>query len=449
MNLLLIGDSDSQLLACEALCQFPEELGVDVTINALPRRGTPEAVLERAAKIGTLWRHKLPEILTHPELLQFDAIGVFLTGSKLAEFRTGFQLLPGTSKPLLFCGFNGVVLEKFQEGISWRLGYDVICLNGKRDLAALERITAATPYSLQGTAITGLTRNGVETGLSYDERERQMVFAEQVVMPRSFEDRARLVRILAGLAERSPGWTIVIKPRVSPEERTFHHVEKHISTTLLEVLGRPPANLVISYENLADLLRQSRLMATVSSTAFFDALDFGCRPLVMADFGVNPRNGSHVFAGSGVWTELNAVNDLDQLDNELQSPNPAWLEWMGYGMADGPSNLIKALKQQRELLQQGQGLSAVPLPAGYITSTKTSVTPLGQETESAVSFTQLRRKAESAIGEGRLSDAESLLQMAASSRPTHRNVKRRLGAVRCRNSLLRRLLLALTYRKLG
>jgi hypothetical protein len=436
MNLLLIGDSDSQLLACEALCQFPAQDEVKVTINALPREGTPEAVLKRAANIGTLWRLKLSQVLTHPQLLNFDAIGVFLTGSKMAEFRTGFQLLSGTSRPLLFCGFNGVVLEKFQEGISWRLGYDVICLNGNRDLDALKRITAATPFSIQGTAITGLTRNVVEAGLPYDKRERQLVFAEQVVMPRSFEDRARLVRILAGLAERSPGWRVVIKPRVSPEERTFHRVEKHISKTLLEVLGRPPANLMISYDNLADLLRQSRLMATVSSTAFFDALDFGCRPLVMADFGVNARNGSHVFAGSGVWTELDAVDDLDQLENDLQNPNPAWLQWIGYGMTDGPANLIKALKQQRELLQQDPGLSTKQLPPGYITSTR-------------ISFTQLRREAESAISEGRLSEAESLLQLAASIRPTHRNVKRRLGAVRCRNSLLRRLLLALTYRKLG
>ena len=36
-RLLLIGDSDSQLLACEALCQFPRDLSVEITINAVPR----------------------------------------------------------------------------------------------------------------------------------------------------------------------------------------------------------------------------------------------------------------------------------------------------------------------------------------------------------------------------------------------------------------------------
>ena len=39
-KLLLIGDSDSQLLACEALCRFPSERNVQVTINAIPREGT-------------------------------------------------------------------------------------------------------------------------------------------------------------------------------------------------------------------------------------------------------------------------------------------------------------------------------------------------------------------------------------------------------------------------
>ena len=156
----------------------------------------------------------------------------------------------------------------------------------------------------------------------------------------------------------------------------------------------------------------------------------------MADFGVDARNGSHVFAGSGVWTELDAVADLDQLEHQLQNPNPAWLKWIGYGITDGPGNLIRALKQQRDLLKQDPGLSTKPLPPGYITSTR-------------ISFTQLRREAEFAIHEGRLAEAESLLQLAASLRPTHRNVKRRLGAVRCCNSLLRRLLLVLTYRKLG
>ena len=55
-KLLLIGDSDSQLLACEALCRFPSDLNIQVTINAIQREGTPDSILQRAAALGDLWR---------------------------------------------------------------------------------------------------------------------------------------------------------------------------------------------------------------------------------------------------------------------------------------------------------------------------------------------------------------------------------------------------------
>ena len=144
-RLLLIGDSDSQLLACEALCQFPDHLGVAVTINAIPREGTPETILQRAQGLGTLWRFDLGQVLTHPDLHQFDAIGVYLTGSKVSDFRLALSLLSRSDRPLLFCGFNGVVLEKFLEGMSWRLGYDLICLNGPRDQDALRQMLNVLP----------------------------------------------------------------------------------------------------------------------------------------------------------------------------------------------------------------------------------------------------------------------------------------------------------------
>ena len=44
LKLLLIADSDSQLLACEALCSAPTTLDVHWTINVIPRDGTPRAL---------------------------------------------------------------------------------------------------------------------------------------------------------------------------------------------------------------------------------------------------------------------------------------------------------------------------------------------------------------------------------------------------------------------
>ena len=66
-----------------------------------------------------------------------------------------------------------------------------------------------------------------------------------------------------------------------------------------------------------------------------------------------------------------------------------------------------------------------------------------------LSFTQLRRDAERAIGENNWQEAQSLLRLGCLMRPTHRNVARRLKAVEQQNRLIRRLLLAVTYRHVG
>ena len=432
-QLLLIGDCDSQLLACEALCQFPEYLNVEVTINAIPRDGTPESILQRAQALGTLWRFEMGQLVTHPDLYQFDAIGIYLTGSKISDFRLAFSLLSRSVRPLLFCGFNGVVLEKFLEGMSWRLGYDLICLNGPRDQDALHQMVMGSPFAEQPTVLTGLRRNGGRgpRPIPHNKRRRQMVFAEQVVMPCDERDRADMVRILADLARRSPDWEVLIKPRIATDESTFHQTEAHISTTMLQSIGQPPCNFRLDYRPLPELLGQSRLMATVSSTAFFDALDFGCKPVVMADFGMNPANGSHVFAGSGVWRQLDAVEDLNALDEDVGQPNPEWLAWMGYGREWKPEQLIISLQQLKTKEQE-----PFQAKSGYLSNAN-------------LSLNQLRLDAERAIRKGDWNEAQSLLKLGSLMRPTHRNVAHRLKAVEQTNRLLRRLLLILTYRDVG
>jgi hypothetical protein len=432
LQLLLIGDSDSQLLACEALARFPDRASVNITVNAIPRDGTPIDILERARALGNLWQLELAQLLRHPALLRFDAIGVFLTGSKLAYVRQVIQLMPGARKPFLFCGFNGVVLVGFEEAISWRLGYDLICLNGPRDATALKRLVADTPFADQPVLTTGLQRNPTQTALlPAEQRPRRMVFAEQVVIPASSTERQRMVRILAEVARRSPDWEVLIKPRVAPGEATFHRAGYHISQTLQDTLGHPPANLRLDYRPLPELLQEARLMATVSSTALFDALDYGCKPVVMADFGALPKSGVHVFTGSGVCRHFDSLADLDSLETELPWPDPAWLEWLGYGDTHQPLQLLNTIQRSSRLDVKTHEPFELESP-GYTVNS------------SNVSFNQLRLSAESAIRALRYDEAAAWLELAQMLRPDHRNVKRRLRAVRTNNLLARRLRLALS-----
>ena len=429
LRLLLIADSDSQLLACDALCRFSADQPVALTINVIPREGTPQALLDRMGQRGTLWHQELAPLLRDPRILEMDAIGVFLTGSKLNDIRLALDRLG--KRPLLFCGFNGVVLEHFVEGISWRLGYDLICLSGPRDQERLSQLLAHTPFRHQRTVLTGLRRNtpGHQPLIARAQRPKRLVFAEQVIMPATTEERSRMVRILAGLAERSPQWELLIKPRIAPGQATFHDVETHISSTVRDTLGVPPANLRIDYRPLPELLRTSRWLATLSSTAFFDALDFGCSPLVMADLGLQPRYGGHVFAGSGVWRCFDNISSLDALERELPTANPEWLAWMGYGETRGPDALLEAIRQA----PPPQPQHVVP---GFLANAKSS-------------FNQLRLGAETAIAIQNWHEAQELLRQASQMRPLHRGVAQRLLAVSRRQPLIRWILLKLTYRDLG
>ena len=434
LRLLLIADSDSQLLACQALARSSREQAIEISVNAIPKPGTPTAVLKALGEIGPVWGLTLPQLLADRRLDQFDAIGVYLTGSKLAEFRSSYhstrQPLGAASRPL-FCGFNGVVLERFEEAIAWRLGYDLICLNGPRDQARLEMLLRHTPFSAQRSVLTGLGRHRhrASSATAAADRPRRLVFAEQVVMPAAPAERRRLVRILARLARRSPDWELLIKPRVAPHETTFHSVETHISQTLVETLGSPPANLKLSYAPLPQLLLESRLLATVSSTALFDALDLGCKPVVIDDFGLRHDLGTPFFAGSGLLRSLAEVDDLDAL-TEVSDPDPDWLHWVGYHPDFSPGNLWQAL---RELAHQPISPLRLLQP-GYVVNA------------ADLSTNQLRRGAETAIRCGDQTEAIRLLEMAQLQRPDNRNIGRRLAAVRQRNRWLRALALLVTPR---
>jgi hypothetical protein len=434
LRLLLIADSDSQLLACQALARSSGEQGVAITVNAIPRPGTPAAVLAALREIGPVWGLTVQQLLRERELDQFDAIGVYLTGSKLAEFRSSYhssrQPLGRASRPL-FCGFNGVVLERFEEAIAWRLGYDLICLNGPRDQARLDMLLRHTPFSAQRSVLTGLGRNSQRAGTTSQtlDRPRRMVFAEQVVMPAAADERRRLMRILARLARRSPHWELLIKPRVALHETTFHSVDTHISHTLVETLGSPPANLKLSYAPLPQLLQESRLLATVSSTALFDALDLGCKPVVINDFGLRQDLGTPFFAGSGLLRSLAEVEDLDALE-EGPEPDPDWLRWVGYHPDFSPRNLWGALRA----LADQPGPTLVLNQPGYVVNA------------ADLSTNQLRRGAEIAIHSGDHQEAIRLLEIAQLQRPDNRNIGRRLAAVRQQHRWLRALALLVTPR---
>ena len=82
LKLLLIADSDSQLLACEALCSAPTTLNVHWTINVIPRDGNPGRCCNAWPSGPACATKSLARLLRDRRLQHFDAIGVFPDGQQ-------------------------------------------------------------------------------------------------------------------------------------------------------------------------------------------------------------------------------------------------------------------------------------------------------------------------------------------------------------------------------
>lgn len=348
---LLACDLDSQVFGALPIALALGARGWRVTFAIERLADLPATLRERLSRDFEIVERSIAALPTDDLVFQQDAVGVFVTGSRLAMFRHLLDLsarAKARPRPALFCNFNGLVFEKFEEGLAWRLGYDVIGLNGPRDRDAFEDFLHATEFARQPSAITGLRRKTDAPprplkvpGSAPAGSRKLFVFAEQVVVPRGYRDRQALVAVLARLAAASPGWDVVIKARTPPDGRTFHQQGDHISKLVDDHLGRP-ANLVVSYEALDALLDRADLFATISSTALFDAFDFGVPSMVATDFGLRNADGTHVFFASGLLVRLSEVASLDEAP--IREPEAHWLERMGYGGSISPDALIDWLE---------------------------------------------------------------------------------------------------------
>ena len=435
-SVLLACDLDSQVFGALPLALAFAARGWRTTFAIESTRTLPREVLERLVGQFRVIERSISALPTDEEAFANDAIGVFVTGSRLALFRHTIELAAKVRqqpRPALFCGFNGLVFEKFEEGVAWRLGYDVIGLNGPRDQDAFVDFVHGSEFDAQPSVIVGLRRKPDRPQLpmkipapvedaplgapppdeavaldpasqpmetpaadpeptldappaddagatapdaadadAADEQTAQaledengdaetngeappeagasaappppkklFVFAEQVVVPRNLRERQNLVATLGRLAKASPGWTVALKARVRPGEKTFHSQPNHIETLVKSLKGRPK-NLQVTYEPLDSLLERADLFATISSTALFDAFDYGVPSLVATDFGLRNADGAHVFFASGLLVRLCDLPSLD--DAPIRPPDERWINRMGYGDPYSPAALIDWLE---------------------------------------------------------------------------------------------------------
>lgn len=378
-SVVLIADLDSQLFGAMPFAKAFRSAGWQVAL-CIPSKAAIPAVL--MAEIEAEFQTFSLEIadVPHSAVIQtVDAVGVFATGSRIAQFRETMHVVGRLTgrRPFLFTGYNGLVYEKYEEGIFWRLGYDVICLNGPRDKLIFDATLGGSPYAAQPTVMTGLHRP-VRSHPPRGDRRKTMVFAEQVAAPATAPERDQLFALLEGAAEANPDWTVVVRPRIAPHEQTFHKIVLHPEA----LKSRWPSNMMLSYRPLGQLLGEADLLCTLSSTAVFDAMDAGVPFVLMSDFGIRTAIGTHFFATSGAAVSFAGPPDLDDFLNV--APSPEWLRHVGASPDCTIDNLVTLVTERLDSGHADQPAppSSVLFPPGLREPVALPPKPKGKPAES-------------------------------------------------------------------
>lgn len=343
----LLIDSDSQFFGTRGIAAHFRDIGWQVDY-VIPDLAAFPAPLVRELESGhSLVNASLDQLCFTEDLDSYAAIGCFSRGSQIRRFQRNIAHLHQKTgrRPYIFTGYNGVVYEKYEEGIFWRCGYDSVCVNGPRDVDLFRAVLAGTLAQDQKIIPLGLNKPVQDS--TGPAKSKSVVFAEQVIVPATVDERLRLFEALSDFARANAAWDIIVKPRVPFGGQTFHDQVLHP-----EQFKRWPGNIRVSHEPLPELMRGAQALLSVSSTAYFDAIAFGITPLCVTDFGVNAMHGTHFFVGCG--TEM-ALRDCDAIETLLdREVCPAWLARTGYNL-----NAYGALVEDIE------AWSDRPLPAAF------------------------------------------------------------------------------------
>lgn len=241
---------------------------------------------------------------------EFDFVIVTLGGRESVSFFSGFRAAidrnPTAPRPLTVSMTVGLVLDRaFYGTYSFRDGADVILVNRESDIEKLRGLFDS--YGNSGPKILACRCPiFAEFGTGeakYEDDPRKIVFAVQTDVPRNAAEREYITDCLLALAEADPRYEIIIKPKHRLTERSAHPQTFPYEHILLKkTIKRTYKNVRISYDNMAELIRKSDAVISVSSTAVIEALSFGKRAAAIADLGVRENLGNTYFLGSGLLT---------------------------------------------------------------------------------------------------------------------------------------------------
>jgi hypothetical protein len=316
-SLFVVG-FDSGLKLADRLGDAFERAGAEV-ILAAPTTGTPHQL--SAGQVRSITSRPV-RYLPQDEILRLarscDTVVPVYDGSRIERFLTDVHETPGDGRlPVFGTAYVGMVLYNNLHGYIWRSLGDVIAVNSAEDLRDFRETARALGLPEDNLVLTGLPLLPAHPAPPRGGELRRVLFADQPTVPALAEERAYLYDRLAAYARRHPGREVIVRPRHRPEEATFHEMTYSPATHFARV--PPPPNLRIDYTPIAQVLPDTDLVLSVSSTAILEALAAGCRVAFVADFFGEPFLNAR-FVRSGLLRTFDAI-DAD----DLGTPDADWL----------------------------------------------------------------------------------------------------------------------------
>lgn len=222
------------------------------------------------------------------------------------------------SKLIVSC-FSGYI-EGDDATILSRVQSDLILFNCPNDYERYIELSKELAFSPDNAFCFGYPQL-LNIKHNFVNKQKDIVFFEQLVAPRNFRERCYLLKKLVHLAKSKPQETILIKPRCKLGGRTIHKQIWHLERIRKLLKLKFPDNLRFTYEPVEEILQHTDLCITVSSTVAIEAMARGIPTAIVSDFGVRKDIHTASFVGSG------CLATFDQLATGcVPSVNRQWLE---------------------------------------------------------------------------------------------------------------------------
>lgn len=239
-----------------------------------------------------------------------DLVLLALNGLRSRRFLQRFHgaFAEAGARPLVVSFYPGLIFRFHLEGMSSRMGADVLALNSPSDLALYERTLRFMRADNQNALALGLPFLPTKDEAAAHARspEGPIVFIAQPTVPPSRAERRYVLERWIQLARRYPEREWLLKPRHRPDETTLHRVAHHFEELLGE-LPNPPNNFAVTHAPVVELLRCASACVTFSSTAALEAVCLGIPVRVLTDLGVHENVGNHFFIGSGLEATFDEI----------------------------------------------------------------------------------------------------------------------------------------------